>query len=150
MTVQPPSNRPSPTPGGKLSERSEKLQVAAETEKVAVARRFVRRVLADCDADDLVADLELVMSELVTNAIEHGDGHMVDMAVACDGHDVQVSVTSHSGAGSVEPSDRWQVAEASSITGRGLGIVRALADTIEVWHRSGQLQIVVQRALPAA
>jgi anti-sigma regulatory factor (Ser/Thr protein kinase) len=52
------------------------LRMAPSTEFVPKARQFTRAVLSDCDAG-YVDDVEVVASELVTNAIryaqEHGD-----------------------------------------------------------------------------
>ncbi|MEX2625957.1 MAG: ATP-binding protein [Ilumatobacteraceae bacterium] len=131
--------------------------MAAEMVNVPVARRFVRRTLLHLvdaaethGADEIVTDLELVSSELVTNAIEHGDGHAVDVTVTCDGGRVALHVTSRGNTEQVGPSDRWHVADPDSITGRGLGIVRALADRISVHHRADELCISVERDLPAA
>ena len=129
----------------------EAVQLRADTVNVAVARRFVRNALAACDADEVVvADLELISSELVTNAILHATGDIVDISVSCDGNVVTLSVTSIGNDHQVGPSRHWRIAEPDSITGRGLGIVRSLADRIEVRHRAGALQIVVERTLSAA
>jgi serine/threonine-protein kinase RsbW len=128
----------------------ESVQLTVDTANVAEARRFVRNALVSCDADELVADLELIASELVTNAIEHGAGEFVDVAVTCDGHVVTLSVTSRGNEHQVGPSGRWRIADPDSVSGRGLGIVRRLADRIDVRRRSGELRIVVERTLPAA
>jgi hypothetical protein len=45
----------------------------------------------------------------------------------------------------VDPSSQWQVAEPGAITGRGLGIVRALADRIRVCRQGDQLRIEIER-----
>ncbi|TVR27838.1 MAG: ATP-binding protein [Ilumatobacter sp.] len=136
--------------GAHVSPFHEAVQLRADTANVAVSRRFVRNALAACDADELVADLELVSSELVTNAILHATGDIVDVSVSCDGNVVTLSVTSIGNDHQVGPSRHWRIAEPDSITGRGLGIVRSLADRIEVRHRAGALQIVVERNLSAA
>ncbi|CAN5365538.1 hypothetical protein BH23ACT3_BH23ACT3_15210 [soil metagenome] len=136
--------------GKQASALRESTRVAADTANVGKARRFVRRVLSECGADAVVADLELVASELVTNAVEHGNGDDIDITVTCDGgRQVTVTVTSHGGTDNVGPSDEWRVAEPGSITGRGLGIVRDLADHIDVRKRTGELRIVVERSLPS-
>jgi anti-sigma regulatory factor (Ser/Thr protein kinase) len=145
MTSSPPPHRRS---GKQASALRERTHFNADTANVSEARRFVRRVLSECDAVDVVADLELVASELVTNAVEHGNGDDIDLMVACDGSQVTITVTSHGQVDDVGPSDEWRVAEPGSITGRGLGIVRALADHIDVRKRADELRIVVERALP--
>lgn len=137
-------------PGAQPFPVRESLQLAAHTVNVAAARRFVRNVLAPVDSDQLVTDLELVTSELVTNAIEHAVGDVVDVTVSCDDDLVTLSVTSRGNEHQVGPSAHWRIADPGSITGRGLGIVRSLADRIDVRHRDGELRIVVERTLPAA
>jgi len=52
--------------------RSDVLALAASTRAPSDSRRFVRELLADADRS-LVADAELVVSELVTNAIIHAN-----------------------------------------------------------------------------
>jgi anti-sigma regulatory factor (Ser/Thr protein kinase) len=146
MTSPPLPHRHS---GRQASALRESTRLSSNTANVAEARRFVRRTLGECEADVVVTDLELVASELFTNAIEHGNGDDIDVTVTCDGSRVTVTVTSHGGAEQVAPSDEWEVADPSSITGRGLGIVRALADRIDVRRRRGELRILVERRLPA-
>lgn len=126
----------------------ETLSLSAETTNVPVARRFVRSALARYrDDDGLVKDLELMSSELVTNAIEHGGGDEVDVIVACDGDRVHLSVTSRGNLDQVDPAATWTVADVDSLTGRGLGIVRALADRVNVSREAGALTITVERAV---
>lgn len=132
----------------------ESLRLTADLANVPVARRFVRRSLLHLvephGTDDVITDLELASSELVTNAIQHGTGQAVAVTVACDRERVVLQVTSTGNTDQVDPSDRWQVADPASITGRGLGIVRALADRVSVHHRADELRITVERRLPAA
>lgn len=142
-----------PDPGAPL----ESLRLTAEMVNVPLARRFVRRTLLHhvesaetLGADEVVTDLELASSELVTNAIEHGDGRAVDVTITRDGGRVALHVTSRGNTEQVGPSDQWHVADPGSITGRGLGIVRALADRISVHHRADELCITIERDLPAA
>lgn len=137
--------------------RASSITLDADTASVPVARRFVRRTLGPvADAHDdpaaaaVVADMELVSSELVTNAIEHGDGPSVHLAVGCDDGRVTVEVTSRGNTDEVGPAEEWQIADIESITGRGLGIVRELSDDVTVERRADQLRISVGRRLPAA
>src|SRR5690348_491572 len=91
---------------------------------VAVARRLVRFALGDCPRRD---DLELITSELVTNAIRH-------TPAAAAGSVVTVRIRAAAGLARVEVADRgdpsWTVppSTADDEYGRGLTIVRLLAD----------------------
>lgn len=92
-----------------------------EADVVPQARRFVRSV-ADGLPDDVVADLELVTSELVGNASLHGEPPVV----------VRVRRTDESVRLEVEDAGRnlpVQVRQRSdAMTGRGLSLVGALAE----------------------
>lgn len=105
--------------------------LAADAAEVAAARRFVRRELGDRAAADVAGDLQLITSELFTNAVEHGAGAQVEVVVEAAETSCAVTVRSV-GPADVGPAADWAVAEASSVTGRGLGIVRELADDLVV------------------
>ena len=47
----------------------------------------------------------------------------------------------------VAPVCDWTVADADEITGRGLGIVRTLADDVSVSRGGGMLTITIERRL---
>ncbi len=86
------------------------------------ARRFVARALASWGLEDAESHLELLTSELVTNAVCHARTpyHLV---VACEGPRVRVEVRDGSAA---RPTARRARPDADA--GRGLMIVDALAD----------------------
>lgn len=144
----PPSSNPHPFDGQHARRPTSMLETAqfpADTLYVAEARRFVRHVIEATGDESLAADFELISSELITNAIEHGTGDLVDLAVEGDQRSVTLTVISRGNAGQVAPSNRWAVADPDSVTGRGLGIVRALADRIDVHRRGDELRIAVER-----
>ena len=98
------------------------------------ARQTVRAVLA-ADLDDaLLADLLLVTSELVTNAVRHGRAHdWIWLHVALTEDEVAITVSGRSresvvDAGAFEGS-QGDYAE----SGRGLKIVRGLSDAFTVY-----------------
>jgi len=141
-TTMPP---PSSSPTGSVTETT---SLPSETSSVPAGRRFVRAVLAPrVDDAPAIADLELMASELVTNAVEHGSDHPIDVTVCASKHRVVLSVTSRGNATDVEPGSDWAVADVTSITGRGLGIVRALADTVDVGWHDDTVTITVERNL---
>ena len=97
------------------------LSLGEGTEAVPLARDFVRRALAGCD-DEVVEAAQLVVTELVTNAVLHGVGPValsvevgdrVRVAVEDAGHELPVLVR----------------ASSEALTGRGLALVSALAET---------------------
>lgn len=94
-------------------------------ESLADARVFTATFLAVWDAADHVADVQLCVSELVTNSLIHGggsrDGFRLRLAVS--NHRVNVAVTD---SGSGRPVR--QTAEWDSPSGRGLLIVNEMAD----------------------
>jgi len=100
----------------------------------------------------VIDDIELVISELVTNAIIHPQlpersDRAVQVRVAVsDGIDVVVS--NHGDAGTIPGVDEWAPAPAFAPSGRGLGIVRRLCDEVSV-DQSGEWAVITcRRRLP--
>jgi len=83
---------------------------------------MVRRVLRDAGRDDLLEPAQLLVSEVVTNALVHS-GTSIDVAMSADDHGVLVEV----GDGSRHaPRPRSYATTAS--TGRGLALLDQTAD----------------------
>jgi serine/threonine-protein kinase RsbW len=122
------------------------IELAPDLTRLAIARRFVRTTLADIDPD-VSADLQLATSELVTNAIEHGAGDPITITITITRGDRRATVAVRSSGRSpdVGPPSTWNVAPPDAITGRGLGIVRALADHVAVRRSADDLEISVTR-----
>ena len=113
---------------------------------VSAARRFVRAQLVNIDPD-VSADLQLAVSELVTNAVEHGKADTVTVDIVCEDDEVVLMVT-HSGSSDLLPDvDAWKTAPADAVAGRGLGIVRRLATSVSVQNHDGRVSITVRRSL---
>jgi anti-sigma regulatory factor (Ser/Thr protein kinase) len=125
-----------------------KIELDPAFENVATARRFVADRLDGAADACLVDDLRLAASELVTNAVEHGNHEPVVVELEVDTDVVSLSVTSHSPHDHVAPVSDWAVADSAEITGRGLGFVRTLADDVSVSRGGGLLTITVERRLP--
>lgn len=117
-----------------------KCELEADLAEVGTARRFIRANLADVP-DELNADAQLVASELVTNAVEHGTGGPVVVALRRESESLALTVESVGPAPEVGAVDEWEVAPVEEITGRGLGIVRSIADRVDVSRRDGRLVI---------
>src|SRR4051812_11693164 len=88
-----------------------------------LARRIVRRALADWGQPDLSDNAQLLASELLTNALSHGAGPRISFTVYLTEHRVGIEVRDGSPARPVlchaAPEDE---------SGRGLILVDALAD----------------------
>ncbi|MBI4935967.1 MAG: ATP-binding protein [Actinobacteria bacterium] len=112
------------------------------------ARDFVAGALRRAAASEsAVDDMSLIVSELVANSVQHGDGG--DIVVRVDPHSSEwYAVTVCNGLGAQRPPvdpAAWTVAPADERSGRGLGIVRQLADEIEVTLDADRLDITCRR-----
>jgi anti-sigma regulatory factor (Ser/Thr protein kinase) len=97
------------------------LQLEPDRSNVAVARRFVMDAVHRLGRDAAADVAELLTSEVVTNAVLHA-GTAVQLRVLGAEGGVRIEVTD----GTVgAPTRRHYSAEAA--TGRGLGLVEALA-----------------------
>ena len=113
-------------------------------ESVTAARRDARRVMADLP---LAYEVELVVSELATNALRHGARHAEDGEIRLElifGDDgVEVAVTDPGvllWSGQAGPPDE------ASTSGRGLAIVEVLA--AKLGHRMADGAQTVWALLP--
>jgi len=98
------------------------------------ARKYIGEILRPRGASEtIIRDFQLVVSELVANVIEHGDGSR--LTVSCDFTDPQwwdVGVVggSNINTSKMKQPSGWTVAGNEHISGRGLGIVRQLMDDV--------------------
>ncbi len=99
-----------------------RLELAGEPGTVPDARAFVRRTLAGWQLDDLSDTVQLLTSELATNAVLHARTSYV-LVVERQDDVVRVTVYDDSDA---RPLPRLRSLE--STTGRGLGLVKTLSD----------------------
>jgi GAF domain-containing protein/anti-sigma regulatory factor (Ser/Thr protein kinase) len=97
------------------------LLLGAEPDAVPYARRWVADALSHGPVSAILADAELVVSELVTNAVLHA-GPPITVRVDVDADAVRIAVSD----GSRDTPVR-ALARADSMTGRGLSLVAALA-----------------------
>ncbi len=87
------------------------------------ARQFVRRALDDFGREDLIEDAELLVSEVVTNAVLHGGCSYAPVSVHRTDTGVRVEVTDP--GGSFEPHP--ELLDVTTPGGLGLGIVDRVA-----------------------
>jgi GAF domain-containing protein/anti-sigma regulatory factor (Ser/Thr protein kinase) len=97
------------------------LLLGAEPDAVPYARRWVADALAAGPVATILPDAELVVSELVTNAVLHA-GPPISVQVEVHGETVRITVADGSRATPVRA-----LARADAMTGRGLSLVAALA-----------------------
>jgi CheY-like chemotaxis protein/anti-sigma regulatory factor (Ser/Thr protein kinase) len=97
-----------------------RLDIGPEPADVALARRFVAEQCRDWGCGDVVEDAQLVVSELVTNALIHGQSRCQLRAGLSDAA-LRLQVVD-SGAGMPDP----QIAGEGDEHGRGLLLVSAL------------------------
>ena len=100
---------------------SHETMLAAEGSSAAEARAFVGQHLLDHDMPHLVDDLQLVVSELASNAVGHAQTPFTVILCAFDGT-VVLEVSDGSPA---EPS--LVAAGSLDLTDRGVGIMQALS-----------------------
>jgi anti-sigma regulatory factor (Ser/Thr protein kinase) len=96
-----------------------------------------------------VSDLMLATSELVTNAFEHGSHRPVRLTVRSNREEASITVVSDGESGRVPDVDDWTTVRPDRISGRGLGIVRGIADDIHVERSEGGVAITVHRRFGA-
>lgn len=83
--------------------------------------------------DAAIDDLQIVVSELVANTVEHGggaDGLTVDLTFLA-GH-VRLRVTGHGDRHLMPPVEQWVLPVPTQRTGRGLALVRHLAGDVTI------------------
>lgn len=89
----------------------------------AEARRAVRRVVRPIVSEDVTETAELLVSELVTNAITHGTG-IVTVSIDCADHELSVTVSDD------EPTEpQLQPERLLALNGRGLRMIESLASS---------------------
>ncbi len=109
----------------------------------AEARRFIRSALGDEVDRETIELAELLTSELVTNAIRHGSGH-VSVELRSQAGTVAVSVSDDDAAMPVAPPE-----EPLAVGGRGVRMVQRLAQDWGVSPRENGPGKVVWFRLPA-
>jgi anti-sigma regulatory factor (Ser/Thr protein kinase) len=126
------------------------LQVAARARSVGEARRAVASFLSASAVPSVVVDdIELVTSELVTNAVVHPvpSDHPIRICVSV-GAAVMLEVAHHGPSTALPPVETWQMAAPAEPSGRGLGIVRRLCDEVQVSQEGGWAVVACGRRLP--
>ena len=100
------------------------LWLPPDIRAVASARGFLRDRLLAWSTDELLDEAELVLSELVTNALVHTGGG-AGLSLRFDGAERRLTISVHD---SSPRHPRERTAAPDALGGRGLGIVEAVAD----------------------
>lgn len=113
---------------------------APEPASIPAARRFVRS-----PAEEFVAhrvdDILLAVSELATNAVEYGSSAPFEVRFVHKGDVVELTVSSSVANSSSPPAaGPPPTSEKISRSGRGLGIVKAISDGLEIRNEDGHFR----------
>lgn len=103
------------------------------------------RSLPGLDGSTVIADVELVLTELVANVIDHTDSTDVVVLAALDRDGLWLSVMNDSSVDGVPDPSEWGVLQEGH-RGRGLRLVRALCSSIEVAGGDDRTEICVRIA----
>jgi anti-sigma regulatory factor (Ser/Thr protein kinase) len=116
---------------------------------VAAVRHAVAEFLARRGAPSTVVDdLELVVSELVTNALTHRSADRPVTVRVVSGEAISLEVANHGSAAEIPPVESWRLASPREMSGRGLGIVRRLCDEAAIRQDGDQIVVSCRRHLP--
>jgi serine/threonine-protein kinase RsbW len=119
-----------------------------ERAAVPSARAFVRHALRSAAAPvDASERLELAVAEACNNAILHADGAAFSVSVVVEGGRAMVAVAD-TGAG-FDPPRRPAMPGPHATGNRGLPLMRALVDQVEVSSNGGGTTVVLVQALRA-
>jgi serine/threonine-protein kinase RsbW len=113
--------------------RALEMHIPADTRYLSVVRRGVRNLAESMGfAREDVADVELAVSEAVTNSVEHGSGPDGGPAVVvkCSGFD-DLLVVEVEDEGRAESTPESREPSAVEERGRGVLMMRALMDECE-------------------
>lgn len=121
-------------PGHNVGDVTE-IALSGQPDDVPRARQFVRARLAG-EAPDLVADVELVLTELVTNASLHGEPPISIRVTRSSGH-TRVEVEDSGRAMPLQAPQRTD-----AMTGRGLSLVASLASAWGIRPGNGNGKVV--------
>jgi anti-sigma regulatory factor (Ser/Thr protein kinase) len=106
------------------------ITVPAQPSELSGIRSGVRMFVERTGGDrGVAADLELVVSELATNVIEHTTAATISVLMERDATGWTIQVAHVDDASML---DNLSLPDATSLTGRGLFVVSSLVDTLEV------------------
>lgn len=119
----------------------------ADTAEVSSLRREIRAFIERLGDNGVAAEMELVVSELATNVIDHTGSDKIVILIERDERRWTVDVED---AENIPPLEDIVDPTFDTMSGRGLIIVRALMDSVEV-RELGDVHIIrCQRSITTA
>ena len=135
--VEPAVESPDPFRGDRVAT----CRIALRLDDADRASRRARATINDFYDGRLdpraLGDLLLLISELVTNAMEHGARGVVTLDVALAEDHVTVTVTSPGEPSMVGEPSTWQLPTAEHRSGRGLALTARLSRAVNVFSGAG-------------
>lgn len=111
----------------RLALKCDPQELGSRRERLAIAEHCAGRL-----APETIYDLQLVASELVTNAFEHGARGVVTLDVIVHGESATVTVTSTGNSVGILNPNLWSFPEPTQASGRGLALTRAMSQAVEL------------------
>ena len=108
-------------------------------------RDWLESHAGDLTSDAGIGDIELVVTELAANVIDHSGSRWVDLAVTTEPSGLAIAVAQDGDASGLPDTASWDT-EALGDRGHGLRIVRALCNEITI-DRNGETTAVRCRLL---
>jgi anti-sigma regulatory factor (Ser/Thr protein kinase) len=123
--------------------------VEATPSAVTPCRRRFSAWLRECDVDeDLVAELTIVFSELLSNAVKASRGAEREVRTRADLERGRVVIEVCNPVADTRGAvDRWDLGDPLRAGGRGLVIVRAYTDDVEIELRDDSLVVRCSRRM---
>lgn len=123
------------------------FEVRDRPENVSVARRTIGQFLGQYGVPaTMVDEMQLVASELVTNAMLHGRAGPIGVGVQVHpAVDVTLNVRNAGPVSAIPPVAAWRPPNGLVASGRGLGIVRTLTDDVEVHGDDEHAEVTCRR-----
>lgn len=97
--------------------------------------------------DALAADAELVVSELTSNAVEASPGEPYTVAASVESDAVRISVSNPSTA-ELPADSNWAPESVLAPQGRGLFIVKALSESVDIEQTERETIVSAKLPLP--
>jgi len=114
--------------------------VPRDATAAGVGRRFLRDRFAHAVDTQALADAQLIVSELLTNAVRHGEG-AIELRVSADAGSIRGEVVDEGHGFETELRERGEF----DVGGRGLAIVAATAHRWGVYEGSSHVWFELDR-----
>lgn len=119
------------------------LHVPADTSELSGIRRSVRQyILESGGGEDVADDLELVVSELATNVLEHTNSHTLTVILERTDGDWVLDVAD---VDDLAILDNVSLPDQHQVAGRGLFVVASLVDELRIVEDGGRSALRCRR-----